>query len=374
MSYETKLITILRNLEKTFDFLCAFANITPSMKVDNSFNKTELLKHLSTAYDISLRSITFFPEGEDSYGYIVLSETGEKYFAKASTSVPNNRLHAASLLQHKCNILGVVAPLETQEETLSISWQDFRVSLFPFIEGKSRWDLWKVGKDFTDTELSETGALLATIHGCPEAIAPNDLTIAKYDLPLRHELHTVLEAPAKKIASQNQYQKQLLKALAEHQSVVLETLDRYDSLGRSAAALQTPFVITHGDPTPGNLILDTNNRLHLIDWDGVCLGPPEKDLVSFTGERFEVVLEGYFMERRRDISLHADIFGFYIYEWTLNEIRDYGTKILFKNDNAKQNEYDWESLQDYLPPNRELMEDGIAAVRSTLGRCGLLPK
>ena len=38
--------------------------------------------------DLPLQSITFFPEGEDSYGYIVLSETGEKYFAKASTSVP----------------------------------------------------------------------------------------------------------------------------------------------------------------------------------------------------------------------------------------------------------------------------------------------
>ena len=344
------------------------------MKVDNAFDKTELLQQLSTAYALPLQSITFFPEGEDSYGYIVVSETGEKYFAKASTSVPNSRLRVASVLRHRYNILGVVAPLETQKGVLSVPWQGFRVSLFPFIEGKSRWDLWKVEKDFTDTELSQTGALLAVIHGCPDTIISHDFTVAKYDLPLRSELHTVLEAPAKEIPSQNQYQKRLLDALTWHQSAVLETLDRYDSLGRSAETLQTPFVITHGDPTPGNLILDTENRLHLIDWDGVCLGPPEKDLVSFTGERFEVVLERYLTERQSEVSLHADIFGFYIYEWTLNEIRDYGTKILFKNKDAKQNEYDWKSLQDYLPPNRELMEDGIVAVQSTLGRCGLLPK
>ncbi|MDE0014182.1 MAG: aminoglycoside phosphotransferase family protein [Candidatus Poribacteria bacterium] len=344
------------------------------MKVDNTFDKTELLQHLSPAYDLPLQSITFFPEGEDSYGYIVTSETGKKYFAKASTSGPNSRLRVAFLLRHKCNIQGVVAPLETQDGALSVRWQDFRVSLFPFIEGKSRWDLWKFGKDFTDTALSQTGALLAAIHECPRTIASNDLKVAKYNLPLRHELHTVLAAPAKEIPSQNQYQKQLLEALAQHQSAVLETLDRYDSLGRSAEALQTPFVITHGDPTPGNLILDAENRLHLIDWDGVCLGPPEKDLVSFTSERFEVVLERYLTERQCDVSLHADIFGFYIYGWTVNEIRDYGTKILFKNNDAKQNEYDWESLQDYLPPNRELMEDGIAAIRNTLGRCGVLPK
>ena len=344
------------------------------MKVDNTFDKTELLQHLRTAYDLPLQSITFFPEGEDSYGYIVTSETGKKYFAKASTSVPDSCLQVASLLRHKCNILGVVAPLETQKRALSVRWQDFRVSLFPFIEGKSRWDLWKIGKDFTDTALSQTGELLATIHKCPDTITPDDLAVAKYNLPLRHELHRVLEAPAKEIPSQNQYQKQLLEALAQHRSAVLETLDRYDSLGRSARALQTPFVVTHGDPTPGNLILDAENRLHLIDWDGVCLGPPEKDLVSFTGERFEVVLERYLTERQCDVSLYTDIFGFYIYEWTLNEIRDYSTKILFKNEDAKQNEYDWESLQDYLPPNRELMEDGMAAIRNTLGGCGVLPK
>ena len=336
------------------------------MKVDNAFDKTELLQQLSTDYALPLQSITFFPEGEDSYGYIVVSETGKKYFAKASTSVPNSCLHVASLLRDQCNISGIVAPLETQGGVLSVPWQNFRVSLFPFIEGKSRWDLWKVGKDFTDTELSQTGELLATIHGCPDTIAPNDLTVAKYDLPLRHELHTVLEASGKKIASQNQYQKQLLEALAQHRSEILQTLERYDDLGRSAEALQTCFVITHGDPTPGNLILDTENRLHLIDWDGVCLGPPEKDLVSFTGKRFEVVLERYLTERQSDVSLHADIFGFYIYEWTLNEIRDYGTKILFKNNDAKQNEYDWESLQDYLPPDQELMEDGIRAIQRTL--------
>jgi len=343
------------------------------MKVDNTFNKTELLERLRNAYALPLQCLTFLPEGEDSYGYVILSETGEKYFAKASTAVPNSRLMVASLLRKRCNISSVVAPLETQEGTLSVPWRDFRVALFPFIEGKSRWDLWKIGKDFTDAELSRTGALLATIHESTDAIASNTLTVAKYDLPERHELHTVLAAP-EQIPPRNRYQQRLLAAIAQHRSDILQTLERYDRLGRSSVVSQIPFGITHGDPTPGNLILDTENQLHIIDWDGVCLGPPEKDLVSFTGERFEVILESYLAERRNPIRLHADTFGFYIYEWAINEIRDYGTKILFENKDAQQNAYDWESLQDYLPPNQELMEDGIAAVRNILGRYNLLPK
>ena len=344
------------------------------MKVDNAFDKTELLQYLKTAYALPLQSITFFPEGEDSYGYIVFSETGEKYFAKASTFVPDTCLQIASLLLHRCNISGVVAPLKTRDDKLSIPWKDFQVSLFPFIEGESRWDLWKVGKDFTDVALGQMAVLLAAIHLCPDEIETNRLPAVKYDLPLRNELYGVLEASAKKMPSQNPYQKQLLEALAAHRSLILETLDRYDELGRSAVAAQTPFVVTHGDPTPGNLILNTQNQLYLIDWDGVSLGPAERDLVAFTGGRFDVVLESYLKNRRNEVALYTDIFGFYIYEWTLNEIRDYGTKILFKNKDMQQNEYDWESLQDYLPPNQELMEDGIAAVRGTLDRYGVLPK
>ena len=213
--------------------------------------KQNYYKHLKTAYALPLYTITFFPEGEDSYGYVVVSETGEKYFAKASISVPNICLRVASLLRHRCDISGVVASLETSDGELSIPWHDFRVSLFPFIQGKSRWDLWKVGEDFTDAELSQAAALLATLHGSTDAINPSCLPVAKYDLPLRNELYAALEASAEKIPSQNQYQKRLLEALTQHRSAVLETLDRYDTLGHSATTQQTPFVVTHGDPTPG---------------------------------------------------------------------------------------------------------------------------
>lgn len=340
------------------------------MKVDNTFDKTELKRLLNAEYELTLQVLTFFPEGEDSYGYIATASTGEKYFVKASTFVPEAALQVSASLHDSSNITEVVAPLKTKANGLSIRWQNFRVSLFPFIEGKSRWDLWKAGKDFSDNELASCGELLAKIHACSEIEA---ITVATYELPLRHELFAVLDAAEKvkhgstEKTYQNPYQRQTVEAITQYRTQILQSLERYDSLGRTAEALKVPFVITHGDPTPGNIILDSNNRLHLIDWDGVRLGPPEKDLVAFTGERFEIVLERYLTKRDNDLTLHADIFGFYIYEWTLNEIRDYGTKILFDKDSeAQQNEYDWESLQEYLPPNQEVMESGIAAIRKRL--------
>ncbi len=340
------------------------------MKVDNIFDKTELKTALNAEYALSLQALTFFPEGEDSYGYIATAKTGERYFVKASASVQETALRAASNLRHKSNITAVVAPLKTRRGTLSIPWHNLSVSLFPFIEGKSRWDLWKAGKDFTDDELARCGALFAKIHACREIGAP---TAARYALPLRSKLFAVLDAAEKakhsstKKRYQNRYQRHVLEAITQHRDVILQTLERYDTLGRVAEALKAPVVITHGDASPGNIILDRNNKLHLIDWDGIRLGPAEKELVFFTGQRFEIVLERYLSERGHNVPLSADIFGFYIYEWTLNEIRDYSTKILFDNrGDEQQNSYDWESLQEYLPPNREVMESGIEVIRKTL--------
>ena len=45
-------------------------------------------------------------------------------------------------------------------------------------------------------------------------------------------------------------------------------------------------------------------------------------------------------------------------------------KFCLKIRTHNRNEYDWESLQDYLPPDRESMEDGIVTIRDTLDRCG----
>ena len=81
---------------------------------------------------IELRDeIDSYFEKFDSYGYITVAETSEKYFAKASTSVPNSRLHVASVLRHRCNIPGVVAPSGNAERCAKHSVAQFPCLVIP---------------------------------------------------------------------------------------------------------------------------------------------------------------------------------------------------------------------------------------------------
>ena len=54
-------------------------------------------------------------------------------------------------------------------------------------------------------------------------------------------------------------------------------LARFDGLLDRVQKARGPYVITHGEPHPGNL-LRTLTGLRLIDWDMIALARPERDL------------------------------------------------------------------------------------------------
>ncbi len=339
------------------------------MKVDNNLDKSELKTLLNTEYALNVDMLTFIPEGEDSYCYLATSRSGEKYFVKAHRAAPSKRLdlvlQLVADLYTRCNFSSVVSPLETKSCKLNIPWENLDVAVFDFIEGKSRWDFWKAGEDFTNEDLSRVGVLIAELHKNTDLVKRESLPIEQFDLRLQTELVNVLSVAEKSNTPLNRHQQELLTALSVHKSEILRTFERFKDLQRSARAMNNPFVITHGDPSPGNIILDTEDNFRLIDWDGIGFGPPEKDLVFFTGERFGPFL-GSYLSHFGPCQLEIDLFAFYIYHWALCEIADYGTRILYQNVDERQNEHDWESIQEYVPPDREYMESGISEIAKKL--------
>ena len=339
------------------------------MKVDNNFDKSELKVLINADYALDIEMLSFIPEGEDSYCYLATSRDGEKYFVKAYRDVPSKRLNLTLQLTvdlyTRFNLSSVVSPLKTKSCKLSIPWENLEVAVFDFIEGKSRWDFWNAGEDLTNDDLCRLGVLIAELHKSTDLVKRESIPIEQFNLRLQSELVNVLAAAEKPEIFSNNHQKELLAALSAHKSEILRTFECFRNLQQSVRAINNSFVITHGDPSPGNIILDAENNLRFIDWDGIGFGPPEKDLVFFTGERFEPLLSSY-LGRFGDCQLEIDIFAFYIYHWTLCEIADYGTRILYRNVDERQNEHDWESIQEYLPPDREYMESGISEIARLL--------
>ena len=67
------------------------------------------------------------------------------------------------------------------------------------------------------------------------------------------------------------------QALASRAPDVAELLDLFDRLRNEVAERGLPWVVTHGEPHPVNVMQTDAGRV-LIDWDTVAIAPPERDL------------------------------------------------------------------------------------------------
>lgn len=59
-----------------------------------------------------------------------------------------------------------------------------------------------------------------------------------------------------------------IEALLRHLEQLIDRLEATDE----------PWVITHGEPHAGDVLVDESGGMHLIDWDDICLAPRERDL------------------------------------------------------------------------------------------------
>ena len=96
-------------------------------------------------------------------------------------------------------------------------------------------------------------------------------------------------------------------------------------LGRTGAEIRSTgpeFVLTHGDPNTHNWIVDEHGGLRLCDWGDLGMGPRERDLFAFAEPHLQAAWKGY--GRVPD----PRILEFYRLRWILQEVADYGERLL----------------------------------------------
>ncbi len=108
--------------------------------------------------------------------------------------------------------------------------------------------------------------------------------------------------------------RQVDRLLQEQHDDITATLRMLEEAQAAGRREERRLVLTHGDPNLANIIKDAHGQLHLIDWGAIALGPPERDLVFFTGPRFEMFLRAY-VRGSGQPTLRDDLFGFYFYHW-----------------------------------------------------------
>src|SRR5439155_26059600 len=101
-----------------------------------------------------------------------------------------------------------------------------------------------------------------------------------FDLPFLDELRSGLEGATLAGPHCGPYGEALRALIARNRGAIIEMVGEIDALAAACRADPYPFVLTHGEPNPGNVLRDTAGRLYLIDWGDLQYGPPERDWTS----------------------------------------------------------------------------------------------
>ncbi|MEQ8674794.1 MAG: aminoglycoside phosphotransferase family protein [Aggregatilineales bacterium] len=302
-----------------------------------------LLKNVVEAtYNLTVRELHFFPGGEDGYGYRAVTDTDATYFLK----IYARELAWDAILQIPAWLhaqgFNAVAAIPTKEDSLSIKINEFTAALYPFIHGDTAMAL-----PPTTDEWREVGRTLARLHRVtpPENIA---CTREGFDTSWREDFQRIMHALPTAADSENPHQRDLAALMLPIKDRLNQELARFESTARQAQAENAPFVLCHHDPTIANLIFERGSRqLHLIDWDGLLIAPKERDLGHFFAGNRELVQQGY-AEVAGDATLNPVIQAFYEVQWNIQEIVDYGTKLLFQEHSLEQNAYDLNEMRACL--------------------------
>ena len=226
----------------------------------------------------------------------------------------------------------------------------YAVAVFPYLDGRPG----RFGEVLPATERTVLVEMLAALHGA----APTGVPAAVSNLPgppaavsnlpgppaaaiglaRREDLDAALRDLGQpwRAGPFGESARTLLAAAAGRVRALLEVFDR-----QAGAVRASEFVITHGEPHPGN-VMRVGPRRMLIDWDTVGLGPPERDLwmvVSETGE-----------ESRR----YADLTGraadparleFYRLRWALDDISSFLHGLRTEHGRTADTEHAWLALE-----------------------------
>ncbi len=284
-----------------------------------------LLSALAEEWGLGTEVAEYAAVGFGSYHWVVTSAEGTRGFVtvddldqkpwlgdtRESAFVGLRRAFDTALALRDGGLEFVVAPIPTNGgETVRRIDSRYTVALFPFVEG----DAAGFDQVRSAAERAAVLTLLARLHRAPATVpaTPRRIELApdgrrRLAAGLRDVSTTWAGGPLSEPAR---------RVLARHAADVAALLAAGERLGAYVATRCTDWVVTHGEPHPGNVMRAGENRL-LVDWDTVALAPPERDLwlvVEDTGDE----LEAY--EAATAHSVDPDAMTFFRLAWELADL------------------------------------------------------
>ena len=131
--------------------------------------------------------------------------------------------------------------------------------------------------------------------------------------------------------------------LARYERPLRQAFARFEGLLDRVREAGGPYVITHGEPHPGNL-LRTRAGLCLVDWDMTALARPERDLWWVISGDQDAARYSW----RTGWTVNQDALALYRLRWGLDDIAEFLSEIRGPHQRTADTLVSWTGLQETL--------------------------
>jgi len=313
--------------------------------------ENELVAVLLDGWGLDLRSISYFPVGAGSYHWAVTDDTGGAWFVTVDDlgrevdardrafSTLGRAFDTALALRREAGLEFVVAPVpDDVGSTVRRLNARYAVSVFPMLDGEAG----RFGAH-RPQDRGPVVELLVRLHKATSVVAAvavrTDLV-----LPGRAGLESALH-DLDRVWTGGPFAERVRRLLAARADRVRAMLADFDRLVARVRDGGGPWVVTHGEPHPGN-VMRTAHGLRLIDWDTVRIAPPERDLWLLATDDSDSVLADYAKATGRAV----DPAGLALYRlwWELADIAVYVDDLRQPHRVTEDTAASWRYLAGYL--------------------------
>ena len=297
-----------------------------------------IISSLQDAYGLHVTELTFLPIGADvgSVVYRVVTEAGAAYFLKLRKNFDEIIVRVPLFLRSQ-GIREMIAPLETKSRQGWADFGEYRMIVYPYIEGKNSYD-----GNLPDHHKRELGAALKRIHTTKipsdlEKLIPKE-SFSSYwrerwkEIQQGAEYTTYADSTAARLAD----------FIKSKRSAIGRLVTRTEELASDLESKSHQLVLCHTDIHGANILVRTDGQfakhpgrapaLYIVDWDNPLLAPKERDLM-FIGGGIDHIWktkrdESVFYEGYGKTNIDFAMLAYYRYERVIEDLVAYGEQLL----------------------------------------------
>lgn len=311
-----------------------------------------IIEYLKLYYHIEVHTLTFIPLGADSDALLYKADTPDhSYFIKFRYGLHEDINITIMKLLHNAGLKHIILPtLTTQGQSIQPIGDNLTLLVYPFIAGENAFS-----HCLTDTQWRIVGKALRQLHEIqvPPAIQQR-LRQEAYSPKWRDSvrlLYNYIETGP----TGDSIALELKAFMKENEKAIRRLVHRAEQLAQTLQNECFQFVLCHSDIHAGNVLIDRDNAIYIVDWDNPMMAPKERDLMFIGGGVGNVWNnpreEALFYEGYGKTNINKTMLAYYRHERIVEDIALFGKSLLCSTSGGETRAESYKHFKAMFAPN-----------------------